>query len=233
MKKESTIKGFAAGCICALMIVSLITPAGAAMAGKMIEAYTGVNIYIDDVKFNPTDAYGNAVEPLVYNGTTYLPVRAISTAFGKNIQWDGKTSSVYIGKHESSTPAIMLSDLDYFKCKGDDFEHYASMKDNAGNQHVNVLATEYTQYDNVYKLNAKYTKLTGVFFQDFDHRSSSLGESVLQIYSDGKLIYTTTEDSGFEPVNLNIDLTGTLELEIKITTGLYNCVALGECALYS
>lgn len=58
----------------------------------------GVNIYVDNVPYQPKDAAGNNVEPFIYNGTTYLPARAIANIYGANISWDGKTNSVYIGK---------------------------------------------------------------------------------------------------------------------------------------
>lgn len=48
-----------------------------------------------------TDADGNRVYPLIYEGTTYLPVRAISSLMGQTIEWDGNTKIVYIG---SKTP---------------------------------------------------------------------------------------------------------------------------------
>lgn len=85
------------------LAVSLITPTPGALTEKTIEVYTGVNIYIDDVKLNPTDAKGNPVETFVYNGSTYLPVRAIGEAVGRNVRWDGKTNSVYLtGKTSTS-----------------------------------------------------------------------------------------------------------------------------------
>ena len=65
---------------------------------EMIEAlYSNVKIYIDGKKIDPKDANGNTVEPFIYNGTTYLPVRAVGEAFGKVVAWDGSTSSVYVG----------------------------------------------------------------------------------------------------------------------------------------
>jgi len=65
----------------------------------MIEAlYSNINIYVDGVAVKPKDTIGNAVEPFIYNGTTYLPVRAVGSAFGKTVDWDGATQSVYVGK---------------------------------------------------------------------------------------------------------------------------------------
>ncbi len=40
------------------------------------------------------DTNGQTVYPIVYNGTTYLPVRAISGLVGLSIEWDGATNTV-------------------------------------------------------------------------------------------------------------------------------------------
>ena len=63
----------------------------------------GVNIYVDEYPFRPKDANGNSVDRFIYNGTTYLPVRAISNIYGSSISWNGETSSVYIGKPRGFT----------------------------------------------------------------------------------------------------------------------------------
>lgn len=97
MKKRSKVV-FAA----VILVVALSVSAFAATAGRNILIYPGISIYIDDAKLNPTDVNGNPVEVFSYNGTTYLPVRAISEAFGKQVQWDGKTQSVYIGSHSTA-----------------------------------------------------------------------------------------------------------------------------------
>lgn len=59
-------------------------------------AYNNIKIYINGNELTPTDAAGNIVEPFIINGTTYLPVRAVSNAFNKNVEWDAETQSVYI-----------------------------------------------------------------------------------------------------------------------------------------
>ena len=37
-------------------------------------------------------------EPFIYNGVTYVPVRVIGEALGKEVGWDEKTQTVYLGK---------------------------------------------------------------------------------------------------------------------------------------
>lgn len=46
----------------------------------------------------PRDASGAPVEPFLYNGTTYLPVRAAADAMGVDISWDQETYTVYLGQ---------------------------------------------------------------------------------------------------------------------------------------
>lgn len=45
-----------------------------------------------------TDANGNAVLPISYNGTTYLPVRSISTALDIPVHYDAATREVILGE---------------------------------------------------------------------------------------------------------------------------------------
>ena len=59
--------------------------------------YRDIKMVVNGQLITPTDAQGNVVEPFIYNGTTYLPVRAVSEALGQEVSWDGDTSTVYIG----------------------------------------------------------------------------------------------------------------------------------------
>ncbi len=43
------------------------------------------------------DAKGDAVYPLFFNGSSYLPVRAVSVLMGQDIYWDAKLKTVFIG----------------------------------------------------------------------------------------------------------------------------------------
>ena len=196
------------------MIFSLATPAFAALQ-KVIEVSTGVRIFIDDVELHPTDAGGNPVEVFIYNGTTYLPVRAVSEGLGKPVQWDGATRSVYIGKHSSSEPTAWLADIDYFSGTKQ-LETKTTELDNLGNTHYHCITKS---FDRTYKINGQYTRMTGIMYQSYDTRSFTISKDCgVEIYGDGKLLYvnkTTEGTTGFEPVSFDIDLTGVLELQVK------------------
>ena len=44
------------------------------------------------------DANGKFVSPIVYNGTVYLPIRAVSSIMKEPIEWDAGSKTIYIGK---------------------------------------------------------------------------------------------------------------------------------------
>ena len=96
-------------CICMVLVVmvmfTLIVPAFAAKGTSTINAaYLGINLIIEGKLIIPKDSAGNAAEPFIYNGTTYLPVRAVSEALGKNVAWDGATATVTISG--TTTPTV-------------------------------------------------------------------------------------------------------------------------------
>lgn len=66
-------------------------------------AYRDITIILDGTILTPVDAAGNTVEPFILNGTTYLPVRAISEALNLTVTWDGTTSTVILAS-EGYTP---------------------------------------------------------------------------------------------------------------------------------
>lgn len=230
MKKWEKGKYIMLGIVLTLMVSAIVTPAFATLSSKTIEVLTGVNIYIDDVKLNPTDVNGNPVEAFIYNGTTYLPVRAIGEALEKTVQWEGETNSVYLGAHESNTPAVWLKDLDYFY--GKDWGIDTDKQDNLGNSYENAIKY---YCENTYLLNGQYTKITGTFFQQYAYKSSS-SVSTLEIYGDGKLLYEAEMSGGVQPAYFDIDLTGVLELQIKLD-GDYvwgtSHSSLGDCGLWT
>ena len=73
----------------------MASPALALQATQDIEiAYRGISITLDGREIVPVDANGNAVEPFLYNGTTYLPVRGVANALSLGVAWDGTTNTV-------------------------------------------------------------------------------------------------------------------------------------------
>ena len=77
-------------------------PAGSAMTTHRDKSigisYRDVKLEVDGKLITPRDANGNVVEPFLYGGTTYLPVRAVADAMGVDVSWDQETYTVYLGQ---------------------------------------------------------------------------------------------------------------------------------------
>jgi len=95
--KRENIKGFLSGVLVTVLLISSI-PALASTGSKMIEVYyNNIKITLDGVQVTPRDGQGNIVEPFTFNGTTYLPVRAVSNALGIAVDWDSDSKTVILG----------------------------------------------------------------------------------------------------------------------------------------
>lgn len=63
---------------------------------KTITVTSGVNVEFNNEAIDMTDANGKAVEVFIYNGTTYVPIRAVSNAFGADIDYDRNTQTISV-----------------------------------------------------------------------------------------------------------------------------------------
>lgn len=64
--------------------------------------YRDIKIVIDGQQITPKDSDGVVVEPFIYDGSTYLPIRAVAGALGLDVGWDGETSTVSLDSAENA-----------------------------------------------------------------------------------------------------------------------------------
>lgn len=86
------IKGFIAG----VVVTTIITMAIPTFAQSINVEFNNIKIFIDGKETVLKDAKGNILKPIMYNGTNYLPLRAISEALGNEVSWDSRTGNVYV-----------------------------------------------------------------------------------------------------------------------------------------
>lgn len=84
MKKIT--KRIFSGFAIASCLLGVALPAAAA-ARTAVATYNGAAIYIDGQRLNGAD-------PIVINGTTYLPLRTIGEAMNMQVDWSGSTNTV-------------------------------------------------------------------------------------------------------------------------------------------
>jgi len=79
---------------------------------KLVNAYLKPDVLVmyDFALQTFKDANENKVFPIIYNGTTYLPVRAISDLMKEPIEWDGVTKTVYIGDGEETSQESQIEE---------------------------------------------------------------------------------------------------------------------------
>ena len=54
-------------------------------------AYNNIKVYKDNQLYTLKDSSGKTVEPFVYNGTTYLPLRSVADlSMKKDVEYDSK-----------------------------------------------------------------------------------------------------------------------------------------------
>ena len=196
--------------------------------------YDNIKILIDGVEYTAKDANGNVVEPFIYNGPTYLPVRGIANAFNKDVDWESQTSTVILGSKNYD----WLDQMGYVSLKFSDNEndnsHYytnwdTSQKDNKGNYFKRGLsftlcANNFFNGENgkdkelfgetSYLLNNQYKRFLGTLTTpDYDGKLTL----VVKFFGDGEEIYSSpllSTDS--HPTTFDIDISRYKTLKILV-----------------
>ena len=218
--KLHRVRDFLAGALTMALVAGLAVPAGAALSSKTIQVLTGADIYIDGVEMKPTDANGNPVETFVYNGTTYVPLRAVSEYLGENVQWDGANQRVYIGETPGAKQYLNTVCPPYQSHK---YETPTTVS-MAGQTYANAirLGGWYSSGWALYNLNGQYSTLrfTVGHIDDADMHPAELN-----IYLDDTLALSMELDPEAMPEALELPLNSALQMKIEITDSGF---ALGE-----
>ena len=95
MKKNGFWKGFGSGLILTVLVAALCVTA-TATAKRSIQVEDGIGITLNGATFIPRSANGKQASVFLYNGTTYVPVRAISEAMGMDVSFNSATRTVVL-----------------------------------------------------------------------------------------------------------------------------------------
>ena len=217
-----TRKTFITLAIALALVCGMVIGANAADTLKEISAYLnyGITIKYNGEAQDLTDAAGNRVYPITYNGTTYLPVRAVSNLLGIGVDWDGATQTVLLGEKADGTDLIdnfkpynsYTTDIDYRGSLDPEFiqssEKQTTTIGGVSVSHWLAVRSDYL-CDNSpecsFNLGGKYDTLTFQTYADKDMTLIVTGDndSVLGQFS---------LKGGQVPQSLTIDLHGTTQL---------------------
>lgn len=218
MKRE--IKSFVGGFLaCAFIMGSSVAFAS---GGSQIEVYFKSLKYVfDGVEKKPTEGQG-----FIYEGTTYVPLRFVGEALGKDVKWDGENETISVGKVEGRT--TYLSDIEY--ATSDKSGLYNSIVfDKWDDSKFKITGTEYLHGIGVevepfmdtkqlltvdYNLNGKYLTLDG--FAGIDDSKKDIKIPVtFKIVGDGKELYSTEMNGGDLPKPVNVNVKNVLKLQLQ------------------
>ena len=226
--EKGPLKGFAAGTLVTVLTLGTILPSSAATMKEIKVAMGGIKIYVDGNLKKPTDVNGNVVEPMIYDGTTYLPVRALTGMLtDKEVAWDQQSQTVYIGQRpDVGVKSVPIDELEAYDTHSN---AYASSSLYTGKDaQFTVLGDTYSPFNRmrlsgmgyrVYKLDSNYDSIHGKFIIPFD-RLGTYAESTLQFYNvdqygEETLIKEYSAKAGDAAIDVDVNLQGCNFLKIK------------------
>lgn len=102
---------FLAGMLTMALLSSLVVSASAFYSNvSKTLSYQNIKVTLNGQQLDLTDANGRKVEPFIIDGTTYLPVRAVSNSLGLDVTWNTSTKTVVLSgsASDSSSTTSML-----------------------------------------------------------------------------------------------------------------------------
>ena len=226
---RKTLKGFGAGLLAAAVIAGTGLPARALSALEEIKVYRGgINLFIDGKLQVPTDVNGNEVEPFIYAGTTYLPVRALTGMLtDKAVEWDANTESVYIGLKPGAGEVVRAEKLTVYNS---DTYYVAYTGESAQFKVLNETYTPFNRfklYDSfnnrhsiTVDLDSMYTELNGEFVIPYSQLGSKNAGKLciyaVDQYGTENLIDSYELKAGDDPVSVHTNVRGCEFLTIKL-----------------
>lgn len=213
MKK--LIKGYILGALTA----SLLT-GGVALAKSYTEhievTYDDIKVYKDNVLYELKDADGSVIEPFIYNGTTYMPVRGTANLANMEVTWDGANKSVYLWDNMVPENTYLMeicppyATSDNYKAFLQSEGHSFTM---AGTKYSNGFALCDCEDYALFNLNSKYKTIdfTIGHLDDSDMQDTSVSFLV-----DGKLVKEVFV--GMEALPQTVSIPVNYGLQLKVIT---------------
>ena len=98
--------------MCAVMLGGALVVNGAAASAATVSATVSpdITVKVDGQTQTFFTVSGTQVHPILYNGTTYLPVRAIGVLMNKNVNWDQSTLTVTLSGTRTTSAAAGVLD---------------------------------------------------------------------------------------------------------------------------
>lgn len=168
------------------LIACLLLGIGA-VAAVNSEEITALLSYDIKVEYNGKvqtfkDANNETVYPITYNGTTYLPVRAVGNLFKVPVDWNGDTQTVVLGQDKNKAPVLHNYEVT-------NFDNLRKTRDNKTTyKYVNITVNDTSKYyyfggdyQSLYDGQIKIVKVLDPHGEKIKHTSAKLKEGVVEL----------------------------------------------------
>ena len=226
-RMQGIIIGLVIGTLCACCI------GYAKRQNETIEVqYNNIKVYKDNVLCELKDSNGSVIEPFIYNGTTYMPVRGTATLADMQVTWDGATQSVYLWDEISPAGTSFIDVCPPYELRS--YRLYTDQKGESfsmsGKQYSNGIVTGSSwDMDRValFNLDSKYSALECVV----GHTDAAEYKKSISFGGDGKIVKTVELEPDCLPKTVQIPLKYGLQLKImsnQVEGGKLSGVGIGN-----
>ncbi len=188
--------------------------------------YNNIKVYKDNVLCDLKDSNGSTIEPFIFEGTTYMPVRGTANLADMQVTWDGATNSVYLWDNLVPSGTFLMEvappynneGSSYISSKGEYFEM-------AGERYSNGI-TLYSGKSALFNLNGKYSSIECTV----GHLGSDNpdGTVVVSFIVDGKSIKDVEFEKDDLPKKISIPVGYGLQLKILTSYNGYSNMGIGN-----
>ena len=223
MRKMQKLGYMAIGAVFTLVLAMALPVFAASTQRQLTAHFNNIRVVVDGVLITPRDGLGNVVEPFVVDGTTYLPVRAVAEALGRQVEWDGATQTVYIGVRPGAVQ--FLPDVaPAFQTSSQAVSIYTefSTLQSGGAERFSLGGVTFTEGIimsgnawGVHNLNGQFTSFSGVVSQRDGEANPFAETPSVRIFTDGRLALEVLIEAGMLPQEFTIDITGVNQLRIE------------------
>ena len=175
-------------------------PAKGTTISKTIQAdFTDIKVTLDGTPLTLADANGKTVEPFAVAGTTYLPVRAVSSALGLEVGWDGDSHTVIL----STVPFTITAEEAQALVQGNLDELYLGKYDESYLELVDITAeeAEASHLQNILAESEFFSLYWGIVMtendESFDTLDTTVKNEIIDLITE---IYTHSKYTVAEPV---------------------------------
>lgn len=207
---QGLVTGIAIGAICT---------SGAVFAKTAIEnitvSYDNIKVYKDNVLCELKDSNGSVIEPFIYNGTTYMPVRGTANLADMEVTWDGANKSVYLWDEMVPNGTYLMEVCPPYEKNG--YDEYLQQNGKsfqmAGTKYSNGFVLNYSGGYALFNLNSKYSNIEFTVGHVYGSEVTEEDQDIY-FYVDGKLVKEISIGSEDMPKTVSIPVNYGLQLKV-------------------